>query len=172
LAVYGDLTGQRLGGASNLDTAIETYRKLHEKEPELTDEEEITLKIEEAACWYRVIDELAWRYIRDKRDLFADYFLDSLADLLALQGASPDFICGTIAKRSEEYAGYKEWVSSTDQGMRDTLLWEAAKYVSRAIGIDHDPIFWVTFGACLLDRVKRGLIYELLTGKQREGLPR
>ena len=118
-----------------------------------------------------MIDELAWRYTRDRRDLFADHFLDNLANLLALQGAPPDLICNTMADRSEEYAQYKEVVPKGDQGTRGTLLWEAAKHVGRAIGIDHDPVFWVAFGACFIDRLKHALIYELLTGQERQATP-
>jgi hypothetical protein len=42
--------------------------------------------LENAALWYRVIDEEAFVYIHEDGDLFADYLQDSLARYLALQG--------------------------------------------------------------------------------------
>jgi hypothetical protein len=54
--------------------------------------------LENAALWYRVIDEEAFVYIREDRDLFADYLQDSLARYLALQGYAVDEICGTMAQ--------------------------------------------------------------------------
>jgi hypothetical protein len=105
--------------------------------------------------------------IPDHRNLFVDLFLDRLAYSLALQGASPDFICQMMTARSEEYAQYRDWVADDNQSVAGTLLWNAAKHVAAPLGCEHDPIFATSFGALFINRAAQALVYELLTGKQR-----
>ena len=156
----------------NLDAALETRRELKAAcfggvEQEWTEDQIIVLKLEEAACWYRVIDELAYGFVREHRSLFVDHFLDNMADLLALQGASPDLICRTMAERSQEYSQYREWTSGDVNGMAGTLLWNAGKHVSVPAGLERHFTFIVMFGTLFLMRLKRALIYELLTGEEK-----
>jgi hypothetical protein len=154
----------------NLNAAIETRKELNAAgfngvEKELTRDQEILVKLEEAACWYRIVDELAYGCIREHRSLFADYFADNLAHLLALQGVPPDLICRTMAERSQEYGQYREWCSSDDSRMAGTLLWHAGKHVGMPFGFEHHFMFNTMFGTLFLTRVKQALVYELLTGE-------
>ena len=156
----------------NLDAAIEARKELNAAgfngaEQELTQEQIILLKVEEAACWHRVIDELAHRFISEHSPLFTDYFLDKVARLLALQGVPPDLICRTMAERSQEYGQYREWCSSDDSRMAGTLLWNAGKRVGVPVGLERHFTFIVIFGTLFLTRLKRALVYELLTGEEK-----
>jgi hypothetical protein len=88
----------------NLDAGMEARKELTAAGfsgagQELTQEQIVLMKVEEAACWHRVVDELAYRFISEHSPLFADYFLDKVARLLALQGVPPDLICRTMAER-------------------------------------------------------------------------
>jgi hypothetical protein len=156
----------------NLYAATETLKELDAAnfggiELELTQEQEILVKLEEAACWYRVIDELAYGFIREYRPLFVDYFMDELSHMLALQGVPPDLICRTMAERSQEYAQYREWASSDVNRMAGTLLWKAGKRVGVRVGLEHHFMFNTMFGTLFLMRVKQALVYELLTGEEK-----
>jgi hypothetical protein len=151
----------------NLGTAIAVRNALATTKNEcLTEEQQTIIKIEEAACWYRVIDELAYRFIREHRPLFADFFAANLAKQLALQGAPPSFICRTMTARSEEYARYREWATDDINGMAKTLLWNAAKHVAVPLGFEPDILVAAMFGTEFVERVKRALVYELLTGNE------
>ena len=125
------------------------------------------VRLEEAACWYRVIDELAYRSLRhDERSLFMDHFQDNLANLLALQGTSPDVISQTMADRTVNYGEYWKSIPDTDEGTAGTLLWEAAKHVGEPFGAraSGNPIFLVMLGVRFWwTRFKQALVYELLT---------
>ncbi|MGB8898684.1 MAG: hypothetical protein WCC90_05280 [Methylocella sp.] len=111
----------------NLDIASTIYAQSHENGPDISDEQEICIKLEEAACWNRVVSELAFRYIGEDRQLFAAYLQDNFANFLARQGASPDAICSTMADRIEEYFKYQKWMAEGEEGRGGTLLWEAAE---------------------------------------------
>jgi hypothetical protein len=155
----------------NLDAAIEARKELktagyNGAEEELTGDQEILVKIEEAACWYRIVDELAYGCIREHRPLFADYFVDHLAHLLALQGVPPNLICRTMAERSQEYGQYSEWCSSDHSRMAGTLLWHAGKHVGMPFGFERHFMFITMFGTLFLMRVKRALVHDLLTGEE------
>lgn len=126
------------------------------------------VRLEEAACWYRVIVELAYRLLSsEERSQFMDHFQDHIANLLALQGASPDVICRTMAERTNEYRDYRKWVPEKDEGTRGTLLWEAAKHLGEPFGFraNRNPVFLVTFGVRFLERFNQALVFELLTGR-------
>ena len=154
----------------NLDAGMEARKELNAAgftgaEQELTQEQIILLKVEEAACWHRVVDELAYRFISEHSPLFVDYFLDKVARLLALQGVPPDLICRTMAERSQEYGQYREWCSSDDSRMAGTLLWHAGKHVGMPFGFERHYMFNMMFGTLFLMRVKQALVHELLTGQ-------
>jgi hypothetical protein len=156
----------------NLNAAVETREQLKATgfegvEQSLTDEQEVLVKCEEAALWYRIIDELAYRFIREFGSQFVDYFLDTSARLLGLQGASPDLIWRTMTERSEEYAQYREWTADIDR-MAGTLLWNAAKHVGAPLGLGRHFMFTTIFGTQFLMRVTGALVYELLTGQQKK----
>jgi len=156
----------------NLNTTVEACKQLTATgfdgiQQELTPEQLILVRLEEAACWYRVIDELAYGFISEYRARFVDYLLDTLAHQLALQGVPPDLICRTMAERSEEYSRYREWVSSDANRMAGTLLWNAGKHAGLPVGLDRHFTFIIIFGTLFLERVKRALVYKLLTGKEK-----
>jgi hypothetical protein len=144
----------------NLDAGTEARRTLiGEGQSELTRDKEIAAKIEEAACWYRIIDEFAYHRIREHRTLFVGRFLDTLVRELALGGAPPDSICPILAARSEEYGRYKELF------LDELFLWNAAKHVAVPVGYECHHLFTKLFGIYLMERVERALIFELLTGQ-------
>lgn len=135
-------------------------------ESETSDEQDCTIRVEEAAVWYRVLDELAFRFIRGQRDIFMDFLQDDLALNLALLGSSPDLIDGTMAARSREYAEYRQWVPAENAGAKGTLLWEAAKHVGEPIGLNAHPVFLLQFGTRLLEKLNGVLVGDLLVGRE------
>jgi hypothetical protein len=144
----------------NLDAGTEARRTLiGEVQSELTRDIEVIVKIEEAACWYRIVDEFAYRRIREYRSLFVDLFLDTLVRQLALGGAQPNLICRILAERSEEYIKYRELF------LDERFLWNVAKHVAVPVGYERHFLFTKIFGICLIERVERALIFELLTGQ-------
>jgi hypothetical protein len=173
-----DLLSEKAGALSvfitnNLDVGRTAYAEAMKKNIDLTDDQDMQLQLEEAACWYRVIDQLAHQYIGADRPLFMDYLGDQLVRLLALQGAAPDAICATMDARLKEYAQYKELAAKEGQGTSGTVLWEAAKHVGSVFG-DSDksqarasrhPVFLLTFAVMFMQRLQQALIYELLRGR-------
>jgi hypothetical protein len=163
---------------NNLDagtTEIRAHLDIYAPEisEEQTQNQEGLVRLEEAACWYRIIDELAYRLLPDEqRSLFMDHFEDHLANLLALQGASPDVLSQTLAKRTNEYGDYRKWIPEKDEGTKGTLLWEAAKHVGEPFGYraSGNPIFLMKFGVRFLERLERALVHELLTGPRGQAL--
>ena len=156
----------------NLNVAVEACEQLKAAgfqgiEESLTEEQELLVKCEEAALWYRSIDEYAYALIREFRSLFVDYFLDILAQQLGLQGASPKLICRTMVERSKEYSQYREWTADVDR-IAGTLLWNASKHVGGPFGLERHFMFTMLFGTLFLMREERALIYELLTGNERK----
>src|SRR5262249_123918 len=145
---------------SNLDSA-------EMGEGETSDEKVCIVHVEEAAVWYRVLDELVFRFLREQRDIFMDFLQDYLATHLALMGSPPDLINETMAARSREYGDYREWVPAENAGEKGTLLWEAAKHVGEPIGLNTNPVFLLQFGTRLLEKLNRASLYELLVGKAR-----
>jgi hypothetical protein len=150
----------------NLGVGMEVSKEALKDEREITPEQEISLKLEEACLWYRLIDELAYRYTPEQRNRFMDFFEGSLGHLLALLGAEPKTICATLAARSEEYGSYREWVSKDPDKMAGTLFWNAAKRVGMPIGFERHHLFTMMFGTLFLGRVQRALVRELLTGEK------
>jgi len=154
----------------NLDAGMAEIRAHPERyAPEMSEEEiqrkECFVRLEEAACWYRVIDELAYRSLRrDERSLFMDHFQDYLSNLLALQGTPPDVLCQTMADRTEEYEKYRKWIPDRDEGAQGTLLWEAAKHVAEPFGFraSANPSFLVMFGVRFVEQLNGALVWELL----------
>jgi hypothetical protein len=135
-------------------------------EGETSDEQDCIVRVEEAAVWYRVLDELAFRFVRGQRDVFMDFLQDDLALNLALLGSSPDLIDGTMAARSREYAEYRQWVPAENAGAKGTLLWEAAKHVGEPIGLNTHFVFLLQFGTRLLEKLNGALVGELLVGRE------
>jgi len=135
-------------------------------ESETSDEQDCIVRVEEAAIWYRVLDELAFCFVRGQRDIFMDFLQDDLALNLALLGSSPDLIDQTMAARSREYAEYRQWVPAENAGAKGTLLWEAAKHVGEPIGLNAHPVFLLQFGTRLLERLNDALVGDLLVGRE------
>ncbi|MGH7037327.1 MAG: hypothetical protein ACREE1_04230, partial [Stellaceae bacterium] len=158
---------------NNLDAATtEIEAHLEHYAPDLKEEKiyekEIVVRLEEAACWYRVIDEMACRSLSpEQADLFMGHFQDNLARTLALQGTPPDLICQTMAYRIDEYSKYRKWVPAKDEGTHGTLLWEAAKHVGAPFGpgVSGHPIFLVMFGRRFAERLTRAMVNRLLNGR-------
>jgi len=138
-------------------------------EEKITDEQVCMTQIEEVALWYRVLDELAFRFIRGQRELFADYLQDDLAFHLALLGSPPNLIQETMEARSREYAGYHEWSREfkpeEGKGFGGTLLWEAAKHVGEPIGLHTNLAFLMTFMTCFYEKLNLASVKELLVGE-------
>ncbi len=161
---------------NNLDVAASIYTESGGKitlDPttpadELAEEQEMQARLEEAACWYRVIDELAFRYLgSDDRALFMDHLQDHLVHILALEGLPPDVICAVMYERTQEYGRYQRWVPEEGKGTKGTLLWEAAKHVGAPIGAGRHPVFLHAFGLGFLERLQQALVPELLTSGQK-----
>ena len=150
----------------NLGVGTEVSKDVLKDEREINDEQELSVNVEEACLWYRLIDELAYLNIPDQRSRFMDFFEDNLAEQLALKGVRPATICGTLSERSEEYGPYREWVSSDPDKMAGTLFWNAAKRIGAPIGFERHFLFTHVFGTLFLRRLKRASVRELLTGNK------
>jgi hypothetical protein len=148
----------------NLGAGVEVAKDVLKDSRGINEDQELSVKLEEACLWYRLIDELAYIHIPGDRSRFMDFFEEDLAHLLALLGAEPGTICTTLSARSEEYGPYREWVSGDPDKMAGTLFWNAAKRVGAPIGFERHFLFTQMFGTLFLDRVERALIRELLTG--------
>jgi hypothetical protein len=181
----------------NLGIAITIFKNSHElnreetapqlnfeNAPALTYEKEASIRLEEAALWFRTIGERAHlsivnyelqlaaeanaqsyhgiaERIQNTVQLFMDYFGGDLAYYLALQGATPYAICDTLAERLPEYALYREWAPEGTRPMSGTVLWEAAKH----IGAPRGGCIFLVFTRFFCERFELALIYELLTGR-------
>jgi hypothetical protein len=149
--------------------AGQVYKGIYPGESELSLGEDYSTQLEEAACWCRIVDELAQRGLGPgtQTHLLAAYIQDQLAYLLALRGvASPDTICNTMAARTDEYGRYQKWLrEGGEPPYAGTLLWEAAKHIGYPLGCDKDAIFHAAFVEAFVDRVTRAPIFELLTGQ-------
>ena len=133
--------------------------------PQIDEDVEIELKLEAAASWYRLIDELAFRFIRNKRDLFSDYLQDSLAELLALQGATPDAITSRVVERSTEYAGIKDWIREAGEEA-SSLLWQMGKHALAPLGVEKNYRRIHAHSRLLLRALEQAMVRELLLGQQ------
>jgi hypothetical protein len=151
---------------NNLNVATTTYSRIRENASDLSDEQETSVRVEEAALWYRVIDELAQRYLGPESPIFMVNVQDWLANRLALQGASPELILNRMVDRMTEYGKYQKWVPSDGEGTGGTLLWEAAKHIGEPLDCSINPIFLVLFAGNFVDRlINQAMVYELLTGQ-------
>jgi hypothetical protein len=155
----------------NLDLGIQLYEEMRDEEmrdsqntTELSDEQETSMKLEEAACWCRIIDELAHDFLGQNRSLFMDYFGDNVTEILALEGMPPGLICQTIRERMAEYAQYRKWIPEGKEGNKGTLLWEAAKHVGNPLQLGRNPLFLITFGSRVLQHLESMMVQDLLTG--------
>jgi len=144
-------------------TIVSEMRGIIETASELIDEQVGIVRVEEAACWYRVVDDAARNHLGVQSSLFLDAVLGAVASNLALQGVAPDIIYHTAVKRLEEYARYREPLEPPGPG---TMLWNAAKHVGEPLGIDGNDLFITTFGIEFSRRVRQAFLYELLTGHE------
>jgi hypothetical protein len=150
----------------NLGVGADVSREVMRDTLEINDEQELTVKLEEACLWYRLIDELAHLNIPQQRFRFMNFFEDNLAHLLALIGVEAKTICPILSTRSEEYGPFQEWVSGDTDKMAGTLFWNAAKHVGAPIGFERNFLFTQMFGTLFLERVNRAAVRELLIGKK------
>ncbi|MGH6868268.1 MAG: hypothetical protein ACREDA_05230 [Methylocella sp.] len=155
-----------------LGIATDLYRLIIEDSPdklkdyhEINDELTELVKLEESALWFRTINDIANSCIPRECPSFMGYFADALGYYLAVQGASPDALCRTMADRLKEYNCYREWVAGADEPQAGTLLWEAGKHLMEALGFGRSAWFQVRFANWFLESVKEALFYELLTGE-------
>jgi hypothetical protein len=148
----------------NLGVGVEVAKDVLNDSRGINEDQELSVKLEEACLWYRLMDDLAYVYIPDHRSRFMDFFEDNLVHLLALLGIEPKTICATLSARSEEYGPYREWVSGDIDRMAGTPFWNAAKRVGAPIGFERHFRFTQIFGTLFLGRVERALVRELLTG--------
>ena len=105
-----------------------------------SDKQDRIVRVEETAIWYRVLDELVFRFLPEGRDMLMDFLEDDLATNLALVGSPPDLIGETMVARLKEYAQYREVVPTEDAPAAGTLLWEAAKHVGEPMGLQRNAI--------------------------------
>jgi hypothetical protein len=131
----------------------------------LTEEQSSAARLENSILWHRILDELAFRFIQEDRELFVDYYLGELAFRLALLGLPPDQICATLSARSQEYGGYREWIAKGDVSKKGTLLWEAAKHIGEAVNINKNVFFNMNYINQTLRNLNDAKVYELLTGR-------
>ena len=151
---------------NNLNVATTTYSQIRGNAPDLSDEQVTSVRVEEAALWYRVIDELAHRYLGPESPIFMAYVQDWLANRLALEGVSPELILNKMLDRTTEYGKYQKWIPGDDEGPGGALLWEAAKHIGEPLDCSTNPIFLVLFASNFLDRlINQAMVYELLTGQ-------
>jgi hypothetical protein len=122
------------------------------------------VKLEEAACWFRVIAMLSRRYLNEEHRVFIRSFASNQAHFLALEGLDPGEICTLLAKRSSEYKKYKHWIAEHGGDCAGTLLWEAGKNVEKATRMPQSPLFPNYFSKFFLQRLKKSMIQELLCG--------
>jgi hypothetical protein len=161
----------------NLGICTELYNVLSEawKDTfcghEVSYEESQAVKIEEAAIWFRIIDELAHWYIPAERSLFMEHFADWFGYHLALQGASPAAVSKTMKDRLTQYSSYKIWGPEGHASLKDTAIGEGGKHVMAVLGLSEHFYFQVVFENWFLRCVKQALVYELLSGKNRSSTP-
>jgi hypothetical protein len=148
----------------NLDVTAEVCEQNNIGIGGRTEEVETRSRLEEAACWDRIIDELAFWSLGERRPSFMNYFRDILSELLALQGAPTHLICEVFGTRSAQYATCREWWSEEGKGAAGTLLWEAGKNIGKVIDADKNPLFLMFFGLRFLERLKQAEVQQLLTG--------
>lgn len=140
-------------GATGLELE---YGNLSEDQLELA-------KLEFAPLLYRIVDELAFKYLGSDRELFMGFFEDDIAFDLALQGFNPSYIDEILITRTQEYAQYQKWMPKEGEA-KGKLLWEAALHIGNPLGFDINPIFLVQFAPYFMERLQRALIPELLSG--------
>ena len=87
-----------------------------------SDEQNCAVEVEEAAVWYKLLDELAFRFLRGQRELFMAFLKDHLSFNLALMGSPPDLIDQTMTARTREYANYRQWVPISAMRSRSVNL--------------------------------------------------
>lgn len=130
----------------------------------IEDDTELELKLEAAAGWYRIVDELAYRFIRSNRECFCDYLQDALAHHLALQGCTVAEILDRARERVEEYARFREWV--IDPPHEDNgLLWIMARYALAALGVTPSAAAIRTHIELFLEALGVARFREFLTGR-------
>jgi len=132
---------------------------------ELDESVERELKLEAAASWYRLVDELAFRHIKQERELFSDYLIDSLAEMLALQGAGTNEIIDRLHQRSTEYASVTSWTGEPGQEGQ-SLLWKIGKHALSPLGAERNALRIMAHSRLLLGAFKRAMVREILTGRQ------
>ena len=134
------------------------------------DDTECELKLEAAAGWSRIVDELAYRFIRPDRELLSDYLQDALAHHLALQGCTVAAILDRAHERGEEYARFREWVVDPpheDKG----LLWIMARYALAALAVTPSEAAIRAHIELFLEALGVASVRELLTGRPRTDAP-
>ena len=136
----------------------------------IDDDTECELKLEAAAGWYRIIDDLSYRFIRPDRDLFCDYLQDALAHNLALQGCSVVSILDRAQERGEEYARLREWVLEPPQESRG-ILWVMARYALAALAVEPTEAAIRAHIELFLEALETARVGELLTGRPRNDAP-
>jgi hypothetical protein len=123
------------------------------------------VKLEESALWFRMINELANRFIRRECAFFMPYLEDAFGYHLAVQGALPEAIINIVGTRMDEYASYQKFISDPKESWAGTVLWAAGKHLMEAFGFGPDAIFQTRFECLFLETVKEALVYKLLTGQ-------
>jgi hypothetical protein len=140
----------------------DTSNKLRQ---ELDESIERELKLEAAASWYRLFDEMAFRHIRQERELFSDYLIDSLSEMLALQGIDPNEIIDRLHQRGTEYAHIKNWFGEPGEE-KQSLFWKIGERALSPLGAEGDARRIMNHTVLLFEAFKRAMVREILTGKE------
>ena len=123
------------------------------------------VEIEEAAVWYRRLDELACQFLGEQRVLFTAFLMDHLFFNLALMGSPPDLIYQTMTARTRQYAVYRQWLPADGDNLKETLIWETGKRVGEPIGLSTNPMFLAKFSSAVADKFMRASVKELFVGE-------
>lgn len=111
------------------------------------------------------IDRVVFQTLKhDQRDLFMDVLVKEVRDLFveAEKSTNAEFseanFRSTFAdfynKRQTEYTQYKKLYPTKDEGMKDTLLWEASKNIAGVFGAGNDAFGIAMVQVPLLATVK------------------
>ena len=143
---------------------IEVFPDQFKERHEINDQLQELVKLEELALWFRMLNELANRFIRRECPLFMHYLEDALGDHLAMQGALPEAVINIVGTRIDEYASYQKFIAEPEEflGWHGNMGGRETSY--GGVWLRPDAIFQTRFVSMFLETAKEALVGELLTG--------
>lgn len=121
------------------------------------------LKQEAAWSWYRILDQLSYKYLGQDRDLFVDYLEEKLAYVLVLQGCSVSAVLQHARERTIEYASVRDWILDAPHEDRG-LLWLMGRYAIAALGAVPTEAAIRAHVELFLEALDQARLRSLLTG--------